>query len=421
MRLIPIFLMMCLIMPWQGAAQLAEAPETPELQVTVSPESALKTQGYAHGQLVVRIQLFSRHPFEELSLKPPSFVAADVVELVRPRTRKISGYAGQGYLYETAMAVIPHDPGPFLIPAVTAVGVVEPTKNNDLRFDLASAPITLTISGPPPAYDAEWWLASPRVEVDETWSKPVEDIRVGEIVQRKVSLRVWGLSAERLPVLTHPPAQGVRISLRNATSRTETSSEGLIAHADYVWDIEVERQQVVFLKPIGVSYWDTTDHSQRASSAPAHRLEPLPTDSEAVAAKLMREAVENRDETRSLALAAGLVLIAPLVMLAGVYISASLPTQADRRLKKACREDAKPEAMYNALDHWLTASGLRPGETSVRLPARRELSDHLFARDHPSANARRKLIGQAFGWSRRVWIRLLTSRIGLFGRANSVC
>lgn len=418
MRALLLAIMFCGVATSQARAQLAEAPITPRLDVSVSPETALATHGYVHGQLVVRIQLLSRFPFEELSLTPPRFEAADVVRLVRPRTREITGYAGRGFLYETAFAVTPLKPGPFNIPPVTAVGVVEPEKDRELRFDLASEPVDLTISDTPRAYDADWWLAAPRVEVDETWSKPVEDIRVGEVVQRRVSLRVWGVAAERLPELSHPPAQGVRISLRSAETRTETSFEGLIAHADYVWDLEIERQQIVFVKPIGVAYWDTNDHDQKASSAPAHRLEPLEADSEALADALMREAKGKRRQSTMLVAAIALALIAPLIVLATLFVAAAVPTQADRRLRRDCGAGATPEAIYNAIDDWLAASGLDRGDTRRRLPARAELSDQLFARDHPVAKNRRRLVGQALDWSRRRRIRALICRAGLSRRSE---
>lgn len=418
MRTVLLVVMFCGVALAQAAAQLAEAPVTPQLEVSVSPETALATNGYVHGQLVVRIQLLSRFPFEELSLTPPRFEAADVVRLVRPRTREITGYAGRGFLYETTFAVTPLKPGPFSIPSVTAVGVVEPEKDQELRFDLASDPVDLTISGAPRAYDADWWLAAPRVEVDETWSKPVEDIRVGEVVQRKVSLRVWGVSSERLPELSHPPAQGVRISLRSAETRTETSSEGLIAHAEYAWDLEVERQQIVFLKPIGVAFWDTSDHSQKSSSAPAHRLEPLEADGEALADALMLEAEGKRRQSTMLVSIIALALVAPLIVLAILFIAAAAPTQADRRLRQTCGAGATPEAIYNAIDDWMAASGLDHGQTRRRLPARSELSDQLFARDHPVATTRRRLVRQAFDWSRRRRIRRLIGGAGLSQRSR---
>lgn len=386
--------------PWAVAAQLAEAPLIPQLRVTVTPASAQKTHGYVQGQLILRIQLISRHPFEELKLTPPQIENADVVQLARPRTRKISGYAGEGHVHESALAVFPQDPGPLRISPVTAVGVVEPVKDQELSFDLASAPFDIEISGPPQTYDADWWIAATRAEVDESWSLPPEALRVAAPAQRKVSVRVWGVNAARLPELTHPPAQGVKINLRSAETRTEISSEGLIAFADYVWDIEVERQQVIFLKPIGVTFWDAINHRQQSVSAQAHRIEPLPADTEGLANDLMAEAQVKRQTTSNWAIAAALALGAPILTALIAAAFTALPTREDLRFWRKCRQGAAPDELYNAIDGWRVASGLNAADMADRLPERRLLSDQLFTRMHPKSDTARKLRREALAWSR---------------------
>lgn len=407
--------LLCLLIPMAAKAQLAEAPRMPKLLVTATPTTAFTTNGYVQGQLVLRVQLLSRYPFEELTFTPPKFETADVVQLLRPRTRKLTGYTGEGYAYETAIAVIPRQAGAFNIPPFTAVGMVSPVKDEELRFDLASTPIEIEIADAPATYDDDWWLAATRAEVDEAWSLPVEDIRVGEVVQRKVSLRVWGVAAERLPVLTHPPAQGVAISLRSADTRTEISSEGLIAHADYVWDLEVDRQQIVFLKPIGVNFWNVIEHRQQSVAAPAHRLEPLPADSEASAAALMKEAADAKDQVGMAALATAAGLAAPVLAFLALVLFACIPTKADMLLRRTCKPPSTAEAMYNAINRWLSASGLNRADMGQYMPARRRLSDYLFSRAHPAANVRSKLVRQALAWSRRDRLRALWRHLRVSG------
>lgn len=412
MRALLLFL---LFLPWQATAQLSEAPLIPQLTVSVTPATALQTQGYVQGQLILRIQLISRHPFEELSLTPPQIEDADVVELARPRTREISGYAGEGYVHERFLAVFPRKAGRLRIPSATATGVVEPVKDEELAFDLASKPFDIAISDPPAGFEADWWLAASRVEIDESWSKPVEELRVAEPAQRKISLRVWGVAAERLPELRHPPAQGVKISLRSAETRTEVSSEGLIAYADYAWDIEVERQQVVFLKPISATFWNTIRHQQQSASAPAHRIEPLPADAARLANSLMDEAKAARESTSFWAIAAALALAAPLLVGAVALVFVAFPTRTDMRLWRDCSETAEPEAIYNAIETWRAASGLEVGDLTQRLQARRLLSDRLFSRAHPEAEVSRRVRWEALAWSRGVRLANLVRRFGLTG------
>ncbi len=409
MRALLIFLF---LLPWQVAAQLAEAPLIPQLRVTVTPATALQTHAYVQGQLILRLQLVSRHPFEELAVTPPLIENAEVVQLARPRTREISGYAGEGYVHERLLAVFPKQAGPLRIPAATAVGVVEPVRDEELAFDLASDPFEIDVAAPPASFDADWWLAATRVEVDESWSRPVEELRVAEPAQRRVSLRVWGVADERLPELKHPPAQGVKVSLHSVEMRTETSSEGLIAFADYVWDVEVEKQQVVFLKPIGVTFWNTVSHQQQSAAAPAHRVEPLPADAAGLADSLMAEARATRESTATWAIATALTLLAPVFAGLAVLLFAALPTKADMRLWRDCGKKPAAETLYNAVETWRIASGLQARDLKPRLSARQALSDQIFSREHPKADIGQKLRRHAMAWSRRDRIAHLAARFG---------
>lgn len=400
-----------LLAPAIAVAQQAGIPEFPQLSVVVTPREAVVDRGYAQGQLVLNIRLISRYPFEELNLAPPAIEGARTVQLLRPRTRRISGYAGQGYLFETALAVIPRRAGLLRIPAVRAVGLVEPREDEERPFDLAGDPIEIEISGIPDAYDADWWMVSPRVEIDETWSVPVPEIRVGETVRRRVSLRVRGVSAERLPTLVHPATQGVDIGLAAVETRTETSPDGMIAHADYVWELTVQQQQIVFLRPIGVDYWDPLEHRQKAVGLRGHRLEPLPVDSEATAAALMRQAEETRARTNILARGAALVLAAPCIVVLIALAWACLPSRSDRRLRIACGRDDPPETLYRAVKRWVAESGLEADETAQRIPACGALSDTLFAPDHPPESDRRVLLGQAMHWSRKARLSAIVDHV----------
>ena len=408
-----ILLLLPLLLPsWRVAAQLTEAPIVPQLRVTVTPATALESQGYVHGQLILRIQLISRHPFEALTVTPPQIEAAEVVQLARPRTREISGYAGEGYVHERLLAVFPKQAGLLHIPSATAIGVVEPVKDEELAFDVATRPFDITVAGPPAAYEADWWLAASRVEIDESWSRPVEELRVAEPAQRKVSLRVWGVADERLPQLVHPPAQGVNISLQSVDVRTETSSEGLIAFADYVWDIEIDRQQVVFLKPIGVTFWNTVSHQQQSLAAPAHRIEALPADAAGLADRLMSEAVAARDRSTTWAIAAALALLTPFLIWLTAFLFVLIPTRADIRLWRDCTATSSAERLYNAIEIWRIESGLNANDMTVRLAARQSLSDRLFSRAHPEASVSRKLRRQAMAWSRSFRISRFLARLG---------
>ena len=382
------------------AAEPTQAPETPELVVQIGPEAALETNGYVQGQIVVQIQLISRYPFDALDLALPQIPDAEIIELMRPRTRKLTGYTGQGYVFEKAFALTPQRSGVLTVPSIAAVGYVTTEDDVEVHFDLASDPVPIKISGIAREFQDRWWLVSDRVEIDEEWSTPPEEIRVGEPVQRKVHLRVWGVAAEQLPELEHGLARGIRVSLADTRIKTEKSAEGQIADATYTWDLVADPQQVAFVKPIALDYWDPVQHRLRRAVLPALRLEPLPEDSEKIADLLMQEAISDRKWTKTLAIILAGVLAVPLLLVLAAFVITRIPTAADRRLR-AEASDGSPEDTYRALTRWLARSGLKSDQFDEASTGRMALSNRLFARGHPALSQPGAIVSEALRFSRR--------------------
>lgn len=413
MRFLPIISLVLAALTVPAAAQQTGAPVLPELQVRIEPQAALETNGYVQGQIVVQVQLISRYPFEALDLTLPQIPDADVVELLRPRTRKVTSYAGQGYVFEKSIAIVPRSSGVLTLPPVTAVGYVEPETDNELHFDLASDPVTIKVAGVARAFEHRWWLVSDRVEIEEEWSIPPEEIRVGETVTRTVHLRVWGVAAERLPELEHKKARGIRVSLSGSKLKTEKTPDGLIADATYTWDLIAEPQQVVFLKPVALDYWNPLEHRLSRAVLPALRLEPLPEDSEKIAAALMSEAVENRQWSMTFAAILVGVLSLPILIALGAFFATRIPTSADRRLRTAV-SGGGAEKMYRALDNWFVESGWKPEHFEEASTCRSALSDQLFARGHPAGSAPFAVVSEAFRFSRQRRARQLVDWVYSF-------
>jgi len=401
MRWIAALLAVFWLSPAFAYEQRLEIGETPELRVVLGPEQALATNGYIGAQLVMRVQLISRYPFEALDLQIAPIPGTRTVELLRPRTRKVTSYAGEGYVFETAVAIIPGASGILTVPPVTAVGVIEPEKDLELRFDVASTPTDLKIAGIPTIYGDGWWLAAHRVEIDEQWSTPPDEIRAGDIVQRTVKVRAWGVMPDHLPELEHRQTQGTHIGLVSSRTGTERSPDGLIATAEYVWDIELNPQQVVFVAPLGVTYWDPVEHRQRRAGVPAQRIEPLPADSAAIAERVMREASESKARTHLVILVLAGVIAVPIAGFGIAYLMTALPSRSDLRLVQAARKAKGAADRYRLLTRWLAENRWQADEFDLRFRARKTLSDQLFAPRHPDVGAAAPVIRQALAYSRQ--------------------
>ncbi|MEM7059211.1 MAG: hypothetical protein AAF557_16625 [Pseudomonadota bacterium] len=413
MRRALIFLGALVVLVEAAISQSIEAPEKPELTVTITPNTARQSNGYVQGQIVLNVQLLSRHPFETLNLTMPQFSTAHIVELQRPRTRKVTSYAGQGHVFETALAIFPQTSGVLVIPPVTVVGHVEPVRDQELNFDLSSDPVEIKIAGISPHFDNPWWLVSGRVEIDESWSSPPEEIRVGEVIQRTVNLRAWGLAAEQLPEIKHSRTRGVKTSLAQSELKTERGPDGLIAHATYTWDLIAEPQQVAFIAPLSLDYWDPQEHRQKKAGLPGLRLEPLSEDSEKIAMALMQEAEGRRSQSNVIGLILIAILCLPIVLFAGAWIKTQVPTREDRRLRAALY-GTPPEQRFTAMDRWLVDSGWTKDMFDRENTSRLALSNQLFGQEESPGPGPDALLSDALGFSRRLRSKRLFDRLFSF-------
>lgn len=337
----------------EAVAQEIAIPEIPSLSVTLAPADARGGEWWVQGQLVLTVRVASKHPFEELGLDLPAIADAETITLVQPRTRRITSYAGEGWVLETVLAIFPRRPGQLELPAVRASGAVAAAETETgLAFSDASAPMTIRIAGIDAGYDDPWWMVSPRVDIRETWSSPPEQARAGDILRRTVAVTAFGVTAERIRIPEHGRTRSAQVVEAERTARTEITAEGVIGHASRAWDLKIGTDSVVHISPVGVAYWDPSAREQRRATAPARRLEPLPLDAAAVATRLMAEARTAHDAER--AVATGLILLGALPVLGLVIATAwsAWPSRADRRLTALCSGSPTPEALYRAALDW---------------------------------------------------------------------
>lgn len=333
-------------------------PEIPSLTVTVEPAAALDGGSYVHGQLVLTVRLVSRHAFEELDLQLAEIVDAEVVQLVRPRTRYVRSYAGDGHVFEVALAVFPNRSGMLVLPGPSVRGTVETADGELRRFADNSPDLEIEVLGIDPGFEDPWWLVSERVDIAETWSKPSDELRVGDVVRREVTVTAFGVTANRMPTIEHGRTQGIVVADAGRTTKTDVTATGVVTSVRRAWDLQVQTDGVAHISPVGVAYWDPSQRIEVKVATPARRIEPLPADRVALAEALLAEARDRH--ARQGWLAAGLLgmAIGLFLLLGAVALIHAIPTGADRRLARASARARSLGELYALVRRWEAASRL---------------------------------------------------------------
>ena len=337
-------------------AQQTAIPSRPRLSVDIEPRRVKTQGGYVQGQIVLRVQLVSPHPFEALQLTLPPIAKARALTLSPPRTREIHNYGLKGYLYETKLALFPEQSGTLTIPSIAVVGAVAIGSGRTASFAEVKPAMPIAIKPIDPSYDAPWWLVAEAIAMTEIWTPAPDTLSVGDIVRREITVTAHGVTAEHLPNIEQPDDRGYSVVGSEATAKTGLTPDGAVAILRQVWDLRIESEAVMAIAPIQLPFWDPATGAIGVASLPARRIEPLPRQAEARRAQLMREAM-NAHRNRRMGLFAVLSLPAlALLALAGALLYTWLPTRADRRLSQSCAANATPAMCFRAVAQWSRAS-----------------------------------------------------------------
>jgi hypothetical protein len=347
--------------PGPLAAQEDTVPDEPTLTVRLSPSDP-----YLQEEIVQVVRLIAPHPFEELVLDLPPVDGAEIVTLQQPKSRKFETYGGEGFIFETSRAIFPRQSGELRIPPVRVSGSIGISRNEKKAFALREDETFLKVKPPPASYSEDWWLVASDVMIQETWSKPLETLRVGDRVTRLIEVNVTGATGAHLPDLEQRRSNGLTILPGRIERRTETSARGVIGKISRSFDIRIESDQPLNLAPIRVVWWNTEDETEKRTVASAVRLEPLPRDVEKLVADAMTEAAYERDISQrgilAIVLGLGVALLALVFWLIGTGWQAR---PEDKQLRRDVLEDGRPINAIRALHRWKEVS--YPNEPAVTL------------------------------------------------------
>lgn len=371
-------------------AQQTAIPTKPELTVSLEPRHVKTGGAYVQGQIVLRVQLVSPHPFEALQLELPPVAGAQTLTLSPPKTDEIHNYSLKGYVYATKLALFPEQSGVLTIPSIAAAGAIAVGPGQSKSFAETEPEMLVTIKPIDPDYDAPWWLVADAATMTEVWTPPPEELRVGDIVRRDITVTVYGVTAEHLPVIEQTANSGYSVVGSETAARTDLTPNGTVATLRRFWDLRIESEAVFSISPIRLAFWDLAAGAMASASLLAKRIEPLARDADASRAQLMSDAIAAHRNRRISLFAALSVPALALLALIVARLYKSLPTRADRRLSRTCKGNSTPVACFQAVTRWSHDSfGIDGRNTIGRLQHHRTFATDIRRRGRRAARRQR--------------------------------
>lgn len=256
--------------------------------------------------------------------------------------------------------------GPLRIPAVRISGSVGVSRDENQSFAVRSEATTLEVRPPQESFSDDWWLVARDVTVEDGWSKPLDELRVGDHVMRRVEVTVAGVTGAHLPELEQGRSNGLTVLPGRTERQTEITPTGVIGKISRHFDIRIDNDQPINISPVRVVWWNTASEIERRTAAPAIRIEPLPRDVEGLVSSLMEEAATARERSRAgvIAILFGLFIISAATAF-WLMRSYGRIRREDRILHRSLAIDDSPAGAIRALLAWREATCLEQRPASL--------------------------------------------------------
>jgi hypothetical protein len=177
---------------------------------------------------------------------------------------------GQNWVLQRwSLDVYPQREGAFALPPIAVRIKVNAGDAGDVEGELTSAATRFNTAIPAALAEVEHWVAAPQFTVNQSFDRPLQDLRVGDALQREIifqasdvmAMMLPTFNAEVLPGLTAYPAPPV---LHNNNNRGQ-----VVARRTQRISYMIEAQGQYLLPATDFYWWDTSRGELQLLSLPA--------------------------------------------------------------------------------------------------------------------------------------------------------
>lgn len=138
-----------------------------------------------------------------------------------------------------------------------------------------SNPVELEVQARPDGTEG-WFLPAKHVELVESFEPAAPRFQVGEAVERTVTLRALGASAEQLPAFEIPTTSGLRQYDEGSRDGTVPTPEGTVSVREQTVALVPSEPGPMTLPAVEVAWWDATTETKQVARLPERSIDVLP-------------------------------------------------------------------------------------------------------------------------------------------------
>jgi len=170
-------------------------------------------------------------------------------------TRDFSGkkYAGVDFIYN----LFPTKAGEIIIPELTInVESPKPGDYKGIRHVVKTKVKTINVNDVPVGYDPNNWLVSSSLNITERWNTSLDNVKVGDVLQRTITRSVAGTLSEFIPAQQWDSVTGVSIYNTRPKVDTYKSKTAVSAKRTETVNYLFEKDGQIVLPKIEFVYWN---------------------------------------------------------------------------------------------------------------------------------------------------------------------
>lgn len=181
---------------------------------------------------------------------------------------------------EVRYAIFPEQSGTLEIPAQVFSGRTVPARRS--LFDRgrdgqlvrrSTRPLVIEVLPKPEAFTAPTWLPVSDLTVEENWSTPPEELRVGESATRTITIKGTGAQGAQLPPIHFTPTDGLKFYPDQPHISEEEVASGLLGIREDSAAMVPTRTGSYLVPEIRIPWWDVQSEQVRYAVVPARRID----------------------------------------------------------------------------------------------------------------------------------------------------
>jgi hypothetical protein len=220
-----------------------------------------KDDNYENALITYTLNLYSDRPLQEgYSVSPPKLTKGEVILLDESELTEVEIRGKKYQLLEQRYGIFPQEMGRYIIEGPVFQGA----QLQGTQLEVRANNLEINVRTRQDFENAKYWLPASQVTLTETWDTK-GPFKVGDIIERVVTLTTKGLLAEQLPTLISDNPEIVNI-LDSQVSLSQTLNKNGIEGT------RIERQSIQLLERgeltfpnIDIYWWDTDSDNQQLS------------------------------------------------------------------------------------------------------------------------------------------------------------